>query len=85
MSVRAGPDETSVTLPTRFISANETYSVSIVAETALPSSKVGPVNITIREFVMLENFSSRISVSQVNFSREWATRCPNLVPMLVRL
>ena len=51
-SVRAGPDNTSVTLPSSFIFVGQTLSVSIMAETALASEMVGPVTITIGKLVL---------------------------------
>ena len=44
----AGENDTSITLSD--LNEGKNYSVSIVAETALQSSEVGPVNVTISEF-----------------------------------
>jgi hypothetical protein len=43
----AGANDTSVVLPSQALTIGETYSVFILAETALSSDKVGPINITI--------------------------------------
>ena len=51
-SVRAGPDNTSVILPSSFIFVGQNLSVSVMAETVLASEMVGPVTITIGKLVL---------------------------------
>ena len=84
-AVTTGPDSTFIFLPNAFIFVGSTYSVEILAETALSSNEVGPVDITIGRPV--DRIANNRLIGLFTQGTWWLTcktRCLYQVPTLVR-